>query len=135
MRADWILILALAVPINMTAQEGVADWAKKTFSAPSEEVFSAALASIATLHYEVQSKDEGSKTIRFRVGRSAFSWGYIMMLRVSQGENEASNVSMEVDRLRGPGPNGKVSLVASGKKEVQKIFQGIEKELAKQAHE
>jgi hypothetical protein len=41
-------------------------------------------------------------------------------------------VSVEVGRLRGPGSNGKPSLVASGKKEVQKVFQGMEKELAKE---
>jgi hypothetical protein len=37
--------------------------------------------------------------------------------------------SIQVYRMRGPGSNGKASLVAAGKKEVQKVFQEIEKEL------
>src|SRR6266516_2079710 len=127
--APLALLLSMLVPAGLHAQESVPDWAKRTFSAASDRVFDAALVSIATLKYEVQEKSAESKIVRFRVGRSAFSWGYVMVLKVSQGENNASGVSIEVYRMRGPGPNGKASLVASGKKEVRKLFQAIEKEL------
>jgi hypothetical protein len=54
-----------------------------------------------------------------------------MALKISAADNNTSHVSIEVERLRGP--EGKVSLVASGKKEVQKVFKGIEKELGNSA--
>ncbi len=127
--APLALLLSMLVPAGLHAQESVPDWAKSTFSGASDRVFDAALASIATLKYQVQEKSAENKIVRFRVGRSAFSWGYLMVLKVSQGKNNASGVSIEVYRMRGPGSNGEVSLVASGKKEVQKLFQGIEKEL------
>jgi hypothetical protein len=131
MHLCWIVVIALAVPVHTFAQEQPADWSKKTFSAPSDRVFQAALTSLSLLHHEVQDKDEESKTVRFRVGKSAFSWGYTMVLKVSVGESNTSEVSTEVYRLRGPGPNGKASLVASGKKEVQRLLQQIENELNK----
>ncbi len=125
--APLALLLSMLVPAGLHAQESVPDWAKRTFSAASDRVFDAALVSIATLKYEVQEKSAESKIVRFRVGWSAFSWGYLMVLKVSQRENNASGVSIEVYRMRGP--NGKASLVGSGKKEVRKLFQAIEKEL------
>ena len=127
-----ILILSFFPLFGMPTQDSGQDWATKTFSSPSDRVFGAALKSIAAQRYQVQEKNEENRTVRFTVGRSAFSWGYIMLLKVSPSENNTSKVSVEVARMRGPGANGKVSLVASGKKEVQKVFQGIEKELAKE---
>jgi hypothetical protein len=102
------------------------DWSKRAFSAPPGEVFAAALKSIAAQHHEVKSKDEASKVISFHVGTTAWSWGYNMVLKVASGENNASNVSIEIARS-----GGKTVSWGSGKKEVQKIFEGIEKELAK----
>lgn len=130
----WIVFVALAVPTHLLSQEAPADWSKKNFFAPPDQVFQAALTSLALLHYEVHEKNEESKTVRFRVGKSAFSWGYMMLLRVSASESNSSEVSTEVYRLRGPGPNGKASLVASGKKEVQRLFQQIQNELTKETH-
>jgi hypothetical protein len=49
-----------------------------------------------------------------------------MVLKVASGENNASNVSIEIARS-----GGKAVSWGSGKKEVLKIFEGIEKELAK----
>ena len=123
-----ILILLLVVPTGMPAQESPPGWARKTFPAPPARVFDAALKSIAAQPYEIAAKDEEKKTVRFTIGKSAFSWGYVMVLTVSPGVGDRSNVSVEVTRLRGP--DGKVSIVASGKKEVQKVLRGMEKELA-----
>ena len=102
------------------------DWSKKTFSAPPGEVFAAALQSIAAQHHEVKSKDEANKVVNFHVGVTAWSWGYNMVLKVAPGENNASNVSIEIARS-----GGKTVSWGSGKKEVLKIFEGIDKELAK----
>jgi hypothetical protein len=123
-------MIAFTVPC---VSQQASDWSKRTFFAASDEVFRAALASLSSLHYEVQEKSDESKTVHFRVGKSAFSWGYIMKLQVLDAANNSSLVSAEVSRLRGPGPNGKVSLVASGKKEIQKVFQEMDKQLTKEA--
>lgn len=102
------------------------DWSKKTFTAPAADVFPAALKSIAAQHHELKSKDEANKVVSFHVGVTAWSWGYNMVLKVASGENNASNVSIEIARS-----GGKTVSWGSGKKEVLKIFDGIDKELAK----
>ena len=132
MLLKWILILLLVGPNSMPAQESPPEWARKTFSAPPDRVFDAALKSIAAQHYEIAAKNEEKKTVRFIVGKSAFSWGYVMVLSVVPGVGNTSNVSVEVTRLRGP--DGRASIVASGKKEVQKVLRGIEKELSMESH-
>ena len=123
-----MLILSIVLPISTLAQESPPEWARKTFSAPPGRVFDAALKSIAAQHYEIEAKNEENKTVRFTVGKSAFSWGYVMVLSVLPGVGNTSDVSVEVTRLRGP--DGKVSIVASGKKEVQKVLRGMKKELS-----
>jgi hypothetical protein len=50
----------------------------------------------------------------------------LWMTKVVSGENNASNVSIEIARS-----GGNTVSWGSGKKEVLKIFEGIEKELAK----
>jgi hypothetical protein len=102
------------------------DWSKRAFSAPPVEVFAAALKSIAAQHHEVKSKDKANNVVSFHVGTTAWSWGYNMVLKVASSENNASNVSIEIARS-----GGKTVSWGSGKKEVLKIFEGIEKELAK----
>lgn len=121
-----ILFLAFLSWGQEQATPPAPDWSKKTFSAPPGEVFAAALRSIAAQHHEVKSKDEANKAVSFHVGVTAWSWGYNMMLKVASGENNASNVSIEIARS-----GGKTVSWGSGKKEVLKIFDGIEKELAK----
>jgi hypothetical protein len=101
------------------------DWSKRTFSAPPAEVFAAALKSIAAQRHEVKSKDEANKVVSFHVGTTAWSWGYNMIMKVVSGENNASNVSIEIARS-----GGKTVSWGSGRKEVLKILEGIEKELA-----
>jgi uncharacterized protein (TIGR01244 family) len=116
------LFLASSVP----AQEAAPDWSKRTFPAPADQVFAAALTSISAQHHEVKSKDDSNRVVTFHVGVTAWSWGYNMILKVAPGESNASNVSVEIARS-----GGKTVSWGSGKKEVQKIFGGIEKELAK----
>lgn len=111
---------------SVPADEPAPDWSKRTFSAPGDRVFAAALKSIAAQHHEVKSKDEVNREVSFHVGVTAWSWGYNMILKVASAENNTSSVSVEIQRS-----GGKAVSWGSGKKEVQKIFNGIEKELAK----
>jgi hypothetical protein len=108
------------------ADEPAPEWSKKTFSAPADRVFAAALKSIEAQHHEVKSKDDANKVVNFHVGVTAWSWGYNMILKVVSSENNTSNVSIEIERS-----GGKAVSWGSGKKEVLKIFAGIENELAK----
>jgi len=117
------LLLASSVP----AQEAPPDWSKKTFSAAPDQVFAAALKSIAAQRHEVKSKDEATRVVKFHVGVTAWSWGYTMVLTVVPGENNTSNVSVDIARS-----GGKTFSWGSGKKEVDKIFKGIDRELNKQ---
>ena len=118
-------ILFFAV-LSWGQEQSAPDWSKRTFSAAPGDVFAAALKSIAAQHHEVKSKDEAGKVVNFHVGTTAWSWGYNMVLKVAPGENNASNVSIEIARS-----GGKAVSWGSGKKEVLKIFAGIEKELPK----
>ena len=120
------LPLFLVLSSGIPAQEAAPDWSRKTFSAPADRVFAAALVSIAAQHHEVKSKDDVKRMVNFHVGITAWSWGYNMILQVTPGENNTSLVSVEIARS-----GGKTVSWGSGKKEVQKIFAGIEKELAK----
>lgn len=118
--------LAAILIAGMVADEPVPDWSRKAFAAPPDQVYSAALKSIAAQHHEVKSQDEATKVVTFHVGMTAWSWGYNMVLKVVPAENSSSNVSIEIARS-----GGKAVSWGSGKKEVLKIFAGIEKELVK----
>ena len=125
MRSLRLLAISLIFAASLSADEPAPDWARRTFSAPPDRVYAAALKSIAAQHHEVKSQDEKSKAITFHVGTTAWSWGYNMVLKVASAENNASNVTIEIARS-----GGKAVSWGSGKKEVLKIFNGIEKELA-----
>jgi hypothetical protein len=49
----------------------------------------------------VKAKDEANRVVSFHVGTTAWSWGYNMELKVASGENNASNVSIEIARSGG----------------------------------
>jgi hypothetical protein len=117
----FLLVLATGV----SADESAPEWSKKTFNAPPDRVFAAALKSIAAQHHEIKTKDEATMLITFHVGMTAWSWGYNMSLKVMPGANNGSDVSIEIARS-----GGKSVSWGSGKKEVLKIFNGIDKELA-----
>ena len=125
MSVPKFLFTVCVLTIGLSGQDS-REWTKRTFSASPDRVFVAALQSLAAQHYEVLDKNDEKKTVRFKVGKSAFSWGYVMLLEISSAEDNASNVSIDVAGVRGPGPDGKVSVVAKGKKEVEKIFQGMD---------
>jgi hypothetical protein len=121
-----LLTLAAILAVGVVADEPVPVWSRKAFAAPPDQVYAAALKSVAAQHHEVKSRDEATKVVSFHVGTTAWSWGYNMVLKVAPAENNSSSVSIEIARS-----GGKAVSWGSGKKEVLKIFAGIEKELAK----
>ncbi len=129
MRKLTLLLSAIRVLASLSwGQEQSAppapDWSKRTFSAPPGEVFAAALKSIAAQHHEVKSKDEANTVVRFHVGTTAWSLGYNMVMKVALGENNASDVSIEIARS-----GGKTVSWGSGKSRTKlclsaRLFQG-----------
>lgn len=126
-RAFSIVILALA-GATLAVCQTAPDWSKKTFAAPPDQVFAAALNSISAQHHEIKSKDPSTHEVTFHVGTTAWSWGYNMVLKVAPAADTSSDVSVEVARS-----GGKSVSWGSGKKEVGKIFDGIQKELARKS--
>jgi hypothetical protein len=120
-----LLTVFLILFAGLPADEPAPEWSKRTFSAPADRVYSAALKSIAAQHHEIKTKEEANRVVTFHVGITAWSWGYNMVLKVVPGETDTSTVSIESARS-----GGKAVSWGSGKKEVQKIFAGIEKKLA-----
>ena len=125
-RTFSIATLALA-SATLAVCQAAPDWSRKTFAAPPDEVFAAALDSISAQHHEIKSKDPSTHEVTFHVGTTAWSWGYNMVLKVSPAA-DGSDVSVEVARS-----GGKSVSWGSGKKEVGKIFDGIQKELARKS--
>jgi hypothetical protein len=126
-RAFSIAIFALA-GATLAVSQTAPDWSKKTFAAPPDQVFAAALNSISAQHHEIKSKDPASGTVTFHVGTTAWSWGYNMILKVAPAADNGSDVSVEIARS-----GGKAVSWGSGKKEVVKIFDGIQSELARKS--
>jgi hypothetical protein len=117
-------LMCLAVGVCQQAP----DWSKRTFSAPPDQVFAAALDSIAVQHHEVKAKDPATGTVTFHVGTTAWSWGYNMILKVASTSDNRSDVTVEIARS-----GGKAVSWGSGKKEVEKIFNGIQNQLDKKS--
>ena len=122
-KAFSVLVFAL-----MTVSAGMCqqtpDWSKRTFAAPPDRVFAAALNSIAAQHHDIKAKDSATGAVTFHVGTTAWSWGYNMVLKVAPASDNQSDVTVEVARS-----GGKAVSWGSGKKEVEKIFNGIQSEL------
>jgi hypothetical protein len=126
-RAFLLAIFALTAATLAVCQTAP-DWSKRTFAAPPDQVFAAALNSISAQHHEINSKDPASGTVTFHVGMTAWSWGYNMILKVAPAADNGSDVSVEIARS-----GGKAVSWGSGKKEVVKIFNGIQSELARKS--
>jgi hypothetical protein len=122
------LIFVLGLVCTAAVCQTAPDWSKRTFTAPPDQVFAAALNSISAQHHEIKSKDPASDTVTFHVGTTAWSWGYNMVFKVAPAADNGSDVSIEIARS-----GGKAVSWGSGKKEVTKIFDGIQKELARKS--
>jgi len=120
-----ITILLGAVPV-LAADEAPPPWTKRDYAAPAEQVFNAARRSILAQHHELKNIDGKQREITFHVGMTAWSWGYNMVLRVTPQSDNTTAVAIDVDRS-----GGKAFSWGSGKKEVEKILDGIDKYLGK----
>jgi hypothetical protein len=123
-----LLIVALLLSAGILLGEEPPDWSKRDFAAPPNVVFATALKSIQAQHHEIKSTDEANHTVEFHVGTTAWSWGYNMKLIVTSTDEAHSQVVIGIARS-----GGKTVSWGSGKKEVLKIFAGIDKELAQKA--
>jgi PEGA domain len=117
-------IVAILVAAGTCLAQEAPDWAKKEYEAPPGRVYAAALKSVLLQKHDLQAKDDQSHSIDFHVGLTAWSWGYNMRLVVSPADGGRSTVTIGVLRS-----GGKVFSWGSGRKEVRKIFAGIDAEL------
>jgi hypothetical protein len=101
------------------------DWAKRDYAAPADQVIAAALLSIQEQHHEVKSKDDGTRTVNFHVGTTAWSWGYNMRLTVTPIDEAHARAIVGISRS-----GGKTVSWGSGSKEVRKVLAGVDAELA-----
>jgi hypothetical protein len=126
MRTLRLAALALLLALSTSAADGpLPEWSKMKFSTSPDRVYAAALKSIAAQHHRVTSRDEANKVIGFHIGPTLWVWGYDMLLRIHSGENNSSDVSIEI------APHATDVFGGSGKKEVRKVLNGIRKELVK----
>ncbi len=123
------LLLALTVVATLSfaqqAQPAPPDWAQKQFDASSDKVFAAAVKSIQEQRHEIKKKDEAAHTIEFHVGTTAWSWGYNMVLTITPVDDGHSKVVTGIKKS-----GGDVFSWGSGKKEVKKIYEGMDAALA-----
>ncbi len=120
-----ILLAATMAVAQQQTQAGPPDWAQRQFDAPADKVFAAALKSIEEQKHEIKKKDEAAHTVEFHVGVTAWSWGYTMLLTVMPIDAEHSKVVTGVKKQ-----GGDVFSWGSGKKEVGKIYKGMDAALA-----
>jgi hypothetical protein len=125
MRANVIAATsALALAAWLAAAAAAQDeWKTTTFAASVDSVYHAAEKAIAKKH-EVKSKDPDLHIIRFHVGTTAWSWGYNMSMAIEDVGNGMTRATVEVEKSGGPAFSW-----GSGKKEIQKIFDQMRKEL------
>lgn len=117
------IVVLLVHPSFVHAQE-TPDWAQQTFHAPAEQVYQAALKSILQQKHDITKADDPHRTVDSHVGTTAWSWGYNMQLAVVPAVDGKAKVTISILRS-----GGKAVSWGSGKKEVKKIFAGIESAL------
>lgn len=122
MRSGTVLAVFL---LFASAASAAQEWAQHEFSASPDQVYQAAVKVIG-LHHEIKSKDPENHIVRFHVGTTAWSWGYNMGLSIEKEGENRSTAKVAIEKSGGPALSW-----GSGKKEVRKIFQWIEDELAK----
>jgi hypothetical protein len=123
--ASLVVLLAATLAVAQQAQPAPPDWAQRQFDAPADKVFAAALKSIEEQKHEIKKKDEAAHTIEFHVGTTAWSWGYNMILTITPVDKDHSKVVTGIKKS-----GGDVFSWGSGKKEVGKIYKGMDAALA-----
>lgn len=122
-----LLVLTLLFPTGVLLGQEAPDWSKRDFAAPTNVVFAAAIKSIQQQHHDIKATDDANHAVDFHVGTTAWSWGYNMKLTVTPIDDAHSRVVIGISRS-----GGKAVSWGSGKKEVLKIFAGIDSQLVTQ---
>lgn len=119
----YSVIAIVLLCLTAIAQE-TPDWAVQEFDGTPDQVYAAALKSILQQKHDIKSKDTTRRSADFHVGTTAWSWGYNMRLIVDETPSGKSKVTVGILRS-----GGKAFSWGSGKKEVRKVFAGIDAEL------
>ena len=127
MKRIAVLALLFLLPIGFALAEEPPDWSRHEFAAPIDATFAAALKSVQQQRHDVKDIDEKTHTIDFHIGTTAWSWGYDMKLTVTAIDETHCRVAIEISRS-----GGKALSWGSGKKEVRKIYDGIDRHLIKE---
>lgn len=122
----FTLVILFAAAVAFAAEEAP-EWSQRDFAASPADVYAAAIKSIQQQHHEIKSTDDAHHSVDFHVGTTAWSWGYNMTLTVTPIDDAHSHVVIGISRS-----GGKAVSWGSGKKEVLKIFAGIDKALGGQ---
>ena len=123
-------ILFVLYPLLLAAiafSQEMPDWSQRDFAAPVADVYAAAIKSVQKQHHEIKSTDDAHHSLDFHVGTTAWSWGYNMTLSATAIDDTHSRVVIGIARS-----GGKAVSWGSGKKEVLKIFTGMDKFLPPQ---
>ena len=120
-----LLLFVLAPAFGQQSQVAPPDWAQREFSAPADKVYAAALQSVKEQLHEIKKQDPATHTIEFHVGVTAWSWGYNMVLTITPVDDNHVKVLTAIKRS-----GGEAMSWGSGKKEVKKIYEGMDAALA-----
>lgn len=105
------------------------DWHKRIFAATPDEVYQAGLTVIRARH-EFESSDAKDRFIRFKIGTTAWSWGYTMTLILHGAPDGKCEAEMQITKKGGSAVSW-----GSGSKETKKIWNWIEEEIARRRKE
>ena len=117
--------VALVLAFSTSADGRLPAWSGRTYPAPADQVYAAALKVLAAQHHKPRDTDELNKTIGFHLGMRPPLGGYNLVLKVSSSDQNTSNVSIDLAPQQTPVANGTVE------REVIKILDGIQTELAR----
>ena len=117
--------VALVLAFSTFADGRLPAWSGRTYPAPTGQVYTAALKVLAAQRHKPRKTDELNKTIVFHLGMTPRLGGYDLVLKVSPGEKNNSEVSIDLAPRQTPVPSGTVQ------RDVIKILDRIPEELAR----
>jgi hypothetical protein len=120
-----LLLGAVAAVAQQSAPAAPPDWAQREFNAPADKVYAAALQSVKDQLHTIKKEDPAAHTVEFHIGVTAWSWGYNMVLTITPIDDNHVKVLTAIKRS-----GGEAMSWGSGKKEVKKIYEGMDALLA-----
>jgi hypothetical protein len=115
-------LLVFLISTAMLADDA---WKTKRCTEPADVVFKAADRAAAK-HYKIELSDPERKIVRFKVGTTAWSYGYTVTLSIDPSPNNTSVVTASVEKK-----GGNVVSWGSGKSEILRVYSEIDNELAR----